>query len=154
MKVDIVDKYDFIDKYNEEKVSNEFIEYIIKQTMWKDRKHKIKIQINQKCEMEQDCEKILRQGLRVEYEHSLKKRNDTNLEQLLFLCIGIIAIFLSMKIQDDTIWKELLLIAGWVPLWEMLELELFADVEGRKRRTILKRLLKSEIIVNKECLVD
>ena len=154
MKIDIVNKYDFIDKYNEEKVSSEFMEYIIKQTMWKDRKHKIKIQINQKCEMEQNCAEILKQGLRVEYQRSVKKRNETNIEQFLFLCIGMLAIFLSLQLPEDTIWKELLLIAGWVPLWELLELELFSDVEGRKRRAILKRLIKSEIVVNKECLID
>ena len=49
-------------------------------------------------------------------------------------------------IKEDVIWKEVLLIGGWVPIWETIDIELFSDLEGRRKRIILKKLLKSEII--------
>lgn len=48
--------------------------------------------------------------------------------------------------KEDVIWKEVLLIGGWVPIWETIDIELFSDLEGRRKRIILKRLLESEII--------
>ena len=43
-------------------------------------------------------------------------------------------------------WKEIVLISGWVPLWEVIDVELFSDYEGRKKRRIITKLLNSEII--------
>ncbi|MGN1302507.1 MAG: hypothetical protein ACI4VO_02495, partial [Clostridia bacterium] len=37
-------------------------------------------------------------------------------------------------------------IGGWVPIWETIDIELFSDLEGRRKKIILKRLLESEII--------
>lgn len=42
--------------------------------------------------------------------------------------------------------KEILLISGWVPIWEMVKIELFPDVQGRIKRKYIKKLLKSDII--------
>ena len=60
--------------------------------------------------------------------------------------MGVMFIFLSTKIDDSTIWKEVLVILGWVPIWEMMEVELFPDAAERKRRKAIKKLLKCEII--------
>lgn len=146
MEIDIVDKYDFVERYNEKKISSVMLEYIIEQAKWVEKNDKIKIIINKKCPLQQQCSEMIKEGLKEEYSKSLKKRHDNNIEQLFFLCLGIIFIFLSSLIKEETIWKELLLISGWVPIWEMVEVELFSDTEERKRRAILRKLLKSEII--------
>lgn len=63
---------------------------------------------------------MIKEGLKEEYNKSLKNRHDNNVEQLFFLFLGILFIFLSTLIKEETIWKELLLISGWVPILEMI----------------------------------
>jgi len=60
--------------------------------------------------------------------------------------MGSILIYLSFKIKNVQVWREILLISGWVPIWEMVKIELFPDVEGRIKRRIINKLLKSEIV--------
>ena len=88
---------------------------------------------------------MIENGLKQEYEKSKKIYHITNIKQLLLSLLGIIFLFLSTLIQEDIIWKEVLLIGGWVPIWEAIELELFSDSEERRKRMILKNLLKTEI---------
>ena len=77
--------------------------------------------------------------------HNLKDHLKINILQLIFLFAGIFFIFLSFKIQNQ-IWKEIFLIGGWVPIWEMIDLELFSDIRGIKRKKILSKLIESEIV--------
>ena len=78
-------------------------------------------------------------------EKIINKYRSNNKKQILFLFLGMIFIFISLQIQQ-AVWKEIILITGWVPIWEMIRIELFYDVEGRRKRKIIKRLLKNEII--------
>lgn len=146
IEIDISDKNDLIDKYNNKKLSKELMEYIIEQAIFVTRKDKIKIVINKKCSIEQDYIKIIKEGLKEEYSKSLKIYHLNNIRQLLLLILGIIFLFFSTLIKEDVIWKEILLIGGWVPIWETIEIELFSDLEGRRKRFILNKLLKGEII--------
>ena len=60
--------------------------------------------------------------------------------------MGIFFLTLSTLVDSESIWYELMIIGGWVPIWEMIEVELFPDVEERRKRKVIKKLLKSEII--------
>lgn len=147
IEIDLNNKYDLIDKYNEKKISNEIIEYIIKQAKFL-RNKQLKIIINKKCIIDKDIVKLIREGLEEECARSLEEHNTNNIKQILFLILGVTFIFLSTLIDEGVIWKEVLLISGWVPIWEMIEVELFPDVDGRRKRKLIKKLLNSEIIVN------
>lgn len=89
-------------------------------------------------------------GFYQEYEMSKKIYHITNIKQFFLLMIGVIFLFLSTIVNESIIWKEILLIGGWVPIWEMIDLELFSDFQERRKRKILKKLLKSEIIEKNE----
>lgn len=151
--VDIDKKSDLIRKYSDKKVSKELLEYLIDRIddyKWND---KVKIVVNKRSSIEENSIRFIKDGLKVEHKNSLKERDETNLKQIWLLCMGILLIFLSTKIPDTLIWKEVLLITGWVPIWEMMEMELFPDAVGRKRRKCIKKLLKCEIVersVNRE----
>jgi len=146
IEININNKYDLIDKYNEKKVSNEIIEYIIKQERLITN-NKTKIVISNKCYIDKKIDELLKEGLQEEYSKSLEQHHKNNMKQVLFLILGVIFIFLSTLIKNGIIWKEILLIIGWVPIWEMIEVELFSDAAGRKKRMLIKKLLNSEIIV-------
>ena len=144
--ININNKYDLIDKYNYEKISNELLEYIIKKTILINKNKKIKIIINKKINIKENSVELIKKGLEEEYIRSIEERHINNIKQLIFLLIGIFFIFIATRIPNRGMWREILIITGWVPIWEMIEIELFPDVYGRKERKIIKKLLKSEII--------
>ena len=44
--------------------------------------------------------------------------------------------------------KEILLITGWVPIWEVVDIALFSNTTSKGKRRIIKKLYESEIIEN------
>lgn len=146
IEIDLTNRHNLIDKYNEKKVSHGLIEYIIKQAEETNLYNDTKIIINKKCHIEEDCIKLIKEGLQEEYNRSLKKRDDNNIKQLVFLGLGILFIYLSTLIKNGNVWKEIILITGWVPIWKMIEVEILPDVAGRRKRKIIKKLLNSEFI--------
>ncbi len=146
IEIDLINKDDLVEKYNKKNVSTKLINYIIKEAIFAKSYEKIQIIINKNCNIEDDAIQMIKKGLQEEYDRSIEKRNINNMKQLWLLALGIILLFLSTLIKQNNIWKEILLISGWVPIWEMVEVELFPDVEGRKKRKNIKKLLKSEMI--------
>ena len=143
IKIDVALENDLFDKFNKDKLSQELLEYIIdKASLIKDAT-KIKIVISE-TKYKNLKEKLL-ESFEYEYEKTIKVHHFNNILQLLLFILGILFIFFSTRITES-VWKEILLIGGWVPIWEMIELELFNDFRGRKRKKILAKLLKSEII--------
>jgi len=102
--------------------------------------------INKKDKIEENSINLIKEGLKEEYKRSIEEKNRNNLKQISFLLLGVIFIFIATRIENRGMLRELLIITGWVPIWEMLEIELFPDVYGRRERRTIKRLLKSEII--------
>jgi len=146
IQIDLNNKYDLLNKYNERKTCDTIIEYIIKQATTIKKNKKIKIIISRRFYIDKDVSSLIKEGLKEEFRRSIHERDTNNIKQFFFLILGIIFIFLSTLIKDKALWKELLLITGWVPIWETIELELFSDVYGRRKRRIIKKLLNSEII--------
>ena len=146
LEIDIDNKYDLIDKYNEKKLSKELLKYIINQTIFTKKNKKIKIVINKKININEDSVEMIREGLKKEYTKSLEKRNRNNVKQCILLMLGMIFIFIATRIENRGMWREIILITGWVPIWEMVKIELFSDVYGRRKRRIIKKLLTSEIV--------
>lgn len=150
IEVDLHDKFDLVEKYNENKISNELIEYIIKEAIPVNKNEKIKIVINLKCNTDRNCIEILKEGLVEEYFKSIKRHKITEIKQICLLIIGIIFLFLSTLINEQVIWKEILLITGWVPIWEVVDQTLFSDITDNGKRKIIKKILDSEIIVRED----
>lgn len=146
IKIDITSKDDLLEKYNEDKISRDVIEYLIKEAMLVEKEEKIKVVINKSSTvLSQDCKELIKNGLKDEYKRSMNKQHDNNVKQIYFLILGILLIFVSTLIKEQIL-KEVLLIAGWVPIWEMVRIEIFPDVAGRVKRRIIKKLLHSEIV--------
>lgn len=145
--VDLENESDLFEKYNKNIVSEELINYIIKNSIHIDNETKIKIVINTKIKGI-DIVSLIKEGLIFEYQKSIKEHERNNIIQILYLILGIFAIFLSTLI-NETIFKEIILIGGWVLIWTMVEMELFQDNKNKLKRHILKRLIASEIILKK-----
>ena len=147
LEIDLVEENDLVEKYNRKVVSKELIKYMIESTPCFKRKDNIKIVINNGINNIDKCTPLIIEGLKKEYDNNIFKRRRNNLMQIALLFFGVIAIFISTLI-NLTIIKELVLIGGWVLIWEMVESEVFEDVSNRKKIMILRKLLDSEIIEN------
>jgi len=147
IEIDLKNKSNLVERYNENNVSEGLIEYIIKQSIYTNKNTKLKIIINKNPDIDKDCIKLIKEGLNAEYKRSVEKRKRNNMKQLIFLLIGMIFIFLATLVNEKEFWKEILIITGWVPIWKMIEIELFPDIYGRRKRRIIKKLLNSDIIV-------
>ena len=148
IEIDINSEEDLYDKYNGKKVSPELINYIIDSALPNIRADKILLVINNCLKKEINCNKLIDEGLRREYDKSMRRHQRNNLAQTFYLIGGMLTLFLSTLI-DVEILKELIVIGGWVFIWELVEVELFSEISGLKKRRIIKKLLKTPIVERK-----
>lgn len=149
IQIDLLSRDDLFEKYNKSVVSRDLIKYMIDKASSFKRDDTIKIIINNQIKGQEDCLPIVIEGLKEEYNSNNFKYHRNNLRQMFFLIVGIVILFISTLI-DVTIFKEVVLISGWVLIWEMVESEIFDDISNRKKKKILEKLLNSEIIENNE----
>ena len=147
IEIDIIDKKDLLEKFNTKKVSKDLINYLIDTTSDIKKEDKVTIIINNYLG-DENLIRLIKEGLKVEYEKCLKKHFVTYLRKFLYFILGIIAIFVSTLFETEVL-HEIILIGGWVLIWEMVELEIFTDRDNYKKRKILKKLLESEFKENK-----
>ena len=147
--VDIKKENHLINKYNKNKVSHELIEYIMKQAKLVKWNKDIKLVINKNSDIKQDSINLIKNGLEEEFTRSIERKDKNNIKQFFYFILGTIIIFISTLIPEIGPWKEVVLITGWVLIWEMIEVELFPDAYGRRNRRVIRKLLKSEMIENK-----
>ena len=89
--------------------------------------------------------------MKEEYENNRISHYHNNIIQILYLFLGILGIFLSTLI-DKQVLKEIVLIGGWVLIWEMIQLEISTEVKNWKIRKKIDKLISSEIINDKNAL--
>lgn len=148
IEIDLNSKEDLLERYNNKRISKDLVEYLINETNFVSKKDSVVIQINNNIKADIDIAKYLINGLKDEYESTIRSHLKNNVIQIVLFFLGIFFLFLSTQINSSDIWKEILLIGGWVPIWEMIDLELFNDFRGRKRKRILQKLMDSQIIIN------
>lgn len=148
IEVDLKTKEDLFERYNHKKVSRDLISWLIDTALSYDKNDEIRIVINNALGDDINCSDLIIEGLKFEYERSLKNNARTNVKQVIYLIAGVLALVCS-HLMIDEVFQEVISIGGWVLLWEMVELEIFTDVNGRKKRKILKKLLSNKIIENK-----
>ena len=153
IKIDVVED-NLLANFNREKVNPELIEYIIKETRFIPKKIDLKLQINNESKIK--AKDLLIKAFKEEYQKVINEHKRTNLIQFILFIIGFLFIVISFNINNEIL-EELFLIGGWVPIWEMVELELFNDVRGNQRRKILLKLINCEIeeksIWGQECAI-
>ncbi|MBE6149072.1 MAG: hypothetical protein E7167_06295 [Firmicutes bacterium] len=148
VELDIKNEYDLYDKYNGNRASSELISYIIDNAYPFIKADKIVLVVNNFLNKEIDCKKLIDEGLRREYDKSVRRHQRNNLAQIFYLVVGILTLFLSTLISEG-IFKELIVIGGWVFIWELVEVELFSEVSGLKKRRVIKKILKCPIVERK-----
>lgn len=144
IEVDISCNENLYEKYNKKIVSKDLINYLVLSTPMFSKKDKLKVIINNETK-ENDVIRLIKEGLLKEYKNSLNRRIRNNIIQFVYLLIGIFGLYISTLITE-AVFKEVVLIGGWVFICALLEIELITDRKGRIKRKTLQKLLKGEFV--------
>ena len=137
INVDLLDKYDLVEKYNKSVVSRNLIDYIIEQAMEYKPSSNFKITVSKKGQIDHDSTKLIRDGLTKEFEKAKTFHRNEN--------FGILLIFLATRFSNPIV-TEILSVSAWVPLWEAVDLALFSEAEEVAQITMLRNLINGEIV--------
>ena len=124
IRVDIDNKEDIFNKFNNQQISEELGDYIYNCAKMFPTNKKITIYINNSVIFSKEEKQQLVDGIREYYGLLVKKK----MRIILFL-IGILLIILSDSFSHiiKFLLPELFLIAGWVAIWEAVYSVLFVD---------------------------
>lgn len=143
LEIDINDKEDLFEKYNEKKISKELIKYIIDNTPKFKKDDKIKVIINNNLKDKMFVSELIKKELDSEVARNEYKFTYNNRKQIVYFISGVAALVLSTFINVEIL-EEIILIGAWVVLWNMVELEIDDDINYIKKKRILKKILNSE----------
>lgn len=140
------DESDLYEKYSNE-VSSDLINYLIREIKY--TKEDIKITIHTGLKIE-NIDNIIKDGLLKRYNKLGIIYNFYDYKQIIFFIIGVVFLIISTFINQEVI-KEIVVIAGWVGIWEMIGITLNTDSDIKLNKRKIKKLLdcKIEIINNK-----
>ena len=147
IKLDITNAENLLERYNGDIINHKLIEYIINKSFYTGKNDKIKIIINNKIKTEIDIKEMIIKSLKEEYIKIEKEYYRNNFIQIVLLILGSIILFLSTLFSQNFILIEILVIGGWVPIWEVMNIELFSDFKGRRKKLIILKLIESEFII-------
>ena len=146
IEIDLTNEEDVFERYNREIANKELINHIIDEADPFDKKESISICFNNMTELKEDeYIPVIKRSFSNEYNKSIREIDRNNIRQFIYVLIGVLLLFISTVFGKNFIFEEIFLIGGWVLIWETIEIEMFADTELKKRKTILKKLTKCEL---------
>lgn len=153
IEINIYNYEDVIEKFDNNKLSRELADFIYNQYTALSVNKGVELSVNSNLTEEQEniLADMIHRHFGLETQKSiLTFRYKTKYQILLFL-IGIFLIALSNLpfISNLSTIHEILLIFGWVAVWELIYDIMFVDIKENIKRKRLKKLSKVKINYNK-----
>jgi len=142
--VNLNSKDDLYEKYSNG-LSRDLVSYLVREAKYADSN--IKIIVNTNLEVD-NLETFIKKGLEEVYMETRKIDKIHNIKQFMFFIIGIVFLILS-TMGLFSILKEIIIIAGWVAIWEVVDISLNVDSELKLNRTLIRKLINSNFEINK-----
>lgn len=143
--LNIKEKSDLYEKYNDN-ISKELINYLLDEARYIRDDIKINISINSEIKCE-NIKHLLNKGLEKTLEEIKKMDKVNNNKQLIFFIFGLLFLVFSTLIVNEII-KEIIIISGWVAIWETVDVSLNIDSKSALDKKTIKKLINCEIEVN------
>lgn len=140
--VNIRREKDLFEKYSN-KVSNDLLKYLVEEARVKDD---IEIIINTKLDIN-NIDKLIKDGLENSYKNTKIIDKFYDNKQIILFIVGMLFLIFSTITQPEII-KELILIIGWVAVWEVVDIAINVDSKQKINRKIIKKLINCKIKVN------
>ena len=149
--VDINNKKDIFNKFNEKQISDGLAQYIITNAKKDFISKNVKLVIKQNVSLTtQEQEKMvdaIREYFGLLVREKILYLRINNVKQIVLSILGILLIIFSelLSMFFNYLIPELLLIAGWIVIWEALESILFVDSKAKIDKRIYLKLSNCEI---------
>lgn len=143
--LNIKENLDLYEKYNDD-ISKELINYLLNEARYIRDDIKINININPEIKCE-NIKHLLNKGLEKTLEEIKKMDKVNNNKQLIFFLFGLLFLVFSTLIVNEII-KEIIIISGWVAIWETVDVLLNIDSKSALDKKTIKKLINCEIEVN------
>lgn len=156
IKIELKDKEKIYNAFDENKLSDDLGRYIYTQRSSFEINKDIEIDIYFYDNMSSNEKDNIVNMIHEYFKDSVKEMSyvekQDRIKKILLLILGTILIFLShlINLNNDFIISEILLIVGWVSIWEVFDNILFRETKRKFRLNIYKKLsiCKINIILN------
>jgi len=149
IEIELKDKKDFVSKYNNNRISNELYNYIKEESKLLNIKEQFNIEIKPQFKMTDEEKELLALNIKKTTSEEIKDleyiEKKVLIKELLFLMIGIIITFFWFVVRKSEFISEIILIIGWLFVWEAVKKLVFSKVENRLNIKRLKQIVKSDI---------
>ena len=145
------EKDDYINQFNNNKLSNSLSNYILEECRGKSLANRITLNVktNFKISVQEKEEfiKMVHENYKTDLEEYTLVLKHSNLKKIIIFFIGIILIYLAYfnDIVSNKVISEVILVIGWVAIWEAAYTWLFESNENRIKIKRLKQLAKCQI---------
>ena len=142
---------DYINQFNNTKLSNSLSNYILEECRGKSLANRITLNVktNFKISVQEKEEfiKMVHENYKTDLEEYTLVLKHSNLKKILIFFIGIVLIYLSYfkEISNNEVISEVILIIGWVAIWEAAYTWFFESDKNRIKAKRLKQLAKCQI---------
>lgn len=144
--ININSRKDLFDVYNTKEINDKLIAHLIKEAAYITTKDNLTIKILNKTNENINISKLIKDRLKREYDNVIFENHKNNLTQFILFIIGV-TILVIAKLYNHLIWHDVLVIIGWVPIWEMVDIEIFDNINEKRLKKVINKLLVSKIII-------
>ena len=144
IEVNLKSEDELLEKYSG-KLSNELLKYLITESKYTNENLEILIKTNLEFD---SVKKVIKDGFKTALKNAEYIDKLYNNKQIFLFIIGITMLIISTLILNQVI-KEIIIIAGWVFIWEVIDISLNTDIETRMTKKTIKKLLKSKVVVER-----
>lgn len=151
IEVDISEKKYFVSKYNENTLAPQLKDYLLNEIVGYDVNTKINILIDAKFDLTEDekehYKKLIIKEFRENNDEIQYEIEQSNLKKLTLSLIGVLFIIASYffnHIMGDIL-EEILMIFGWVALWEVAYAIFFTDASRRRKIKRNNQIIHADI---------
>ncbi len=145
------EKDDYISQFNENKLSNKLSNYILDECRGKPLKNKITLNIKMNYRISNKEKEEFIKMIHNNYKDDLKEYmlilKRSIIKKIIIFFIGVVLIYLAYfkDIMDNEVISEIILIIGWVAIWEVAYTWFFESDKNRIMVKRLKQLIKCNI---------
>lgn len=154
VRINIKNKEDYKNIYNDNELSSELKQYILDHIKSKNTKQNIKLDITTDFKMDDkdrlNLTYMIRRAFGLDVSEIMNIAKKRRIKNLLIFLIGIFFLIAYSFIPKTIFINELILIIGWVLIWESIYNFLFKNIETKLMILRRKQIIKSKIQINKE----
>lgn len=146
----IEDKEDYTSPYNNQKLNSELLSYILDESKSIPLNHTIDFEIHSPHKFsdkeKNDFINILRSNLGEDIKESYLEMKFTHIRAIILFIVGILFILFYTFISQFKIVSEVLLIIGWVGIWESCYIFFFDNMRYRIKIKKFKKLVSAKVL--------